>query len=413
MKLPKEETNHKDLNWLRDQDIKTKMEILGYYSKTMTILTNEILGSVVTQLAGEKYSRDKPHNGRYSRWGYNPGSIHSDIGKIPIMVPRLYDNQEDKNKTLETYQKLHSKEHVENDILPAILGGLSMGKYREVVDKFAEGFGLSQSSVSEKFKEEAARKLEYFESRRLDKYNFVSLFIDGKNIGGEQIIIVLGVTLDGRKIPVSFIQSYSENSRAIGQMLEKLKERGLEYSKGLLCVVDGSKGIIKALKDKFGHKAVIQRCQYHKRDNILSYLNQADQDKFKRKISIAYSMEKYEEAKARLYEIMEELEEKNLAAVNSIKEGLEETLTLHKLGVNVTFDRTFSTTNPIENVNSQIQNYTQKVKHWQNSKMRYRWIASALLECENNMRRVNNYRKLDILQERVEKLVKERESNNT
>lgn len=413
MKLPKEEAKHKDLNWLRDQDIKTKMRILGYYSNTISILANEILGNDVTQLAGEKYSRDKPHNGRYSRWGFNPGSIHTDIGKIPIMVPRVYDNQKEKHKSLETYKKLHSKEHIEKDILPAILGGLSMGKYQEVVDKFSEGFGLSQSSVSERFKEEAAQKLEYFESRRLDKYNFVSLFIDGKNIGGEQIIIVLGVTLDGRKIPVSFIQSYSENSKAIGQMLEQLKERGLDYTKGLLCVVDGSKGIIKALKDKFGCKAVIQRCQYHKRDNVLSYLNKSDQDRFKRKISIAYSMEKYDEAKTKLYEIMDELEEKNLSAVNSIKEGLEETLTLHKLGVNVAFDRTFSTTNPIENVNSQIQNYTRKVKYWQNSKMRYRWIASALLECENNMRRVNNYKKLDLLQERVEELVKERESKNT
>jgi transposase-like protein len=195
-------------------------------------------------------------------------------------------------------------------------------------------------------------------------------------------------------------------------MLEKLKERGLDYSRGLLCVIDGAKGIRKALKDTFGHKAVIQRCQYHKRDNILSYLNQADQDDYKRKISTAYSMSDYEDAKIQLLEIAEELEEKNMAAVNSIKEGLEETLTLHKLGVNVKFDRTFSTTNPIENVNSQVQNYTQKVKHWQNSKMRYRWLASALLECESKMRRVNNYRELNLIQESVEKLVNKRESKN-
>ena len=412
MKLPKDKTNHKDLKWLSEQDIKIKMETFFYYSEVITLLANEIMKDEVLQHAGEKYSRDKPHNGRYSRWGFNPGSIPTEKGKIPIMVPRIYDSQEEKHKTLESYQHLRNKNQIEESILSAILGGLSMGKYEEVVDKFTEGFGLSQSSVSEKFKEESAQKLEYFENRRLDKYNFVSLFIDGKNFGGEQMIIVLGVTLDGRKIPISFIQSYSENSRAIGQMLEKLKDRGLAYSRGLLCVIDGAKGIKKALKDTFGHKAVIQRCQYHKRDNILSYLNQADQEIYKRKISIAYSMEDYDDAKLKLLEIMDELEEKNISAVNSIKEGLEETLTLHRLGINIKFDRTFSTTNPIENVNSQVQNYTQKVKHWQNSKMRYRWLASALLECEDKMRRVNNYKELHLIQEKVEELVKKRESKN-
>ena len=412
MKLSKDKTKHKDLKWLSEQDIKTKMETFLYYSEIIKLLANEIMKDEVIQYAGERYSRDKPNDGRYSRWGFNPGSILSEKGKIEVMVPRIYDNQEGNNKPLDSYQKLHNQNQIEQSILSAILGGLSMGKYKEVVDKFTEGFGFSQSSVSERFKEESAKQLEYFENRRLDKYNFISLFIDGKNFGGEQMIIVLGVTLDGRKIPISFIQSYSENSKAIGQMLEKLKERGLDYSRGLLCVIDGAKGIRKALKDTFGHKAVIQRCQYHKRDNILSYLNQADQDDYKRKISTAYSMSDYEDAKIKLLEIAEELEEKNMAAVNSIKEGLEETLTLHKLGVNVKFDRTFSTTNPIENVNSQVQNYTQKVKHWQNSKMRYRWLASALLECESKMRRVNNYRELNLIQESVEKLVNKRESKN-
>jgi len=411
MKLPKDKSKHKDLDWFSQQNFETQMEILNYYTETIRLLANEIMENEVREYAGERYSHDKPHDGRYDRWGTNPGSIQTDKGKIPIYVPRIYDKEKKENKSLESYQKMHNKNHMGNSILPAILGGLSMGRYEEVVQQFAEGFGLSQSSVSDKFIEESADKLEHFEQRRLEKYNFVSIFIDGKNLAGEQIIIVLGVTQEGRKIPLSFIQSYSENSKAIGQMLEKLKERGFDYSSGLLCVIDGAKGIRKAIKDKFGDKALIQRCRYHKRDNILSYLNESDQDYYKKKIDIAYSQEKYSEAKSKLLEIKSELKEKNISAANSLEEGLEETLTLHRLELNLIFDRTFSTTNPIENINRLIKDYTRNVSYWKNSQMRYRWIASALLECERNMRRVNNYRKLDQLQKKVSNMVQKKEEN--
>jgi len=137
-------------------------------------------------------------------------------------------------------------------------------------------------------------------------------------------------------------------------MLDKIKEQGFDYYSGLLCVIDGSKGISKAVKDK----TLIQKCRYHKRDNILSYLNESDQEYYKKEINIAYSQEIYSEAKSKLLEISE-LKETNMSAANSIEERLEETLTLHRLELNLMFDRTFSTTNPIKNINRLIKDYTR------------------------------------------------------
>jgi len=173
------------------------------------------------------------------------------------------------------------------------------------------------------------------------------------------MVIVLGVTSDGDKIPIGFIQTHTENHESISALFSQLIDRGLNYKHGLLFIIDGAKGLLKAIEKVFGEYAVIQRCQWHKRENIVSYLN-----------------------------------------------DMEQSLTLHRLGLHDQFSTSFSTINCIENLNSQLSKYIGKVKYWKNSSQRYRWVAFALLEIEQRMRKVNNYKNLKIMQQKINQVIK-------
>lgn len=401
MKVKTSQINRKKISWLLEQDLNVKIEALQHHLDISRMLVNDILEDEVNKYAGSWYSHDKPQNGKFSRWGTNPGSIKLGDRRIRLAVPRLYDNESGRSKPLETYNKLREIESIDDRILKAVLLGLSTRDYEQVIGNLLDGFGLSSSSVSKEFIEQSAEKLEVFEKRDLGEYDFVSLFIDGKYLAKEQIIIVLGVTIKGDKIPIGFIQSNSENSNVIKDLLSNLIERGLRYEEGLLCVIDGSKGIYKAVKETFGNFALIHRCHWHKRENVLKYLNENKQDHYRRRINKAYRTDDYDEARKLIKEIIADLKTDNLSASRSMAEGLEETLTLHRLELIEDFRRSFATTNCIESLNSQIGKYLRKVKHWKTSSQKYRWVASALFEIENNMRKVNNYKKLSEMRTKI------------
>ena len=401
MKVKRTSINRKKISWLLEQDLDVKITALQHHLDISRMLVNDILEDEVKSYTGSWYSHNKPHDGRYSRWGTNPGSIKLGERRIKLEVPRLYDNESDCNKPLESYGKLREMDSLDDRILKAVLLGLSTRDYEQVIGNLLDGFGLSSSSVSSEFIEQSSSKLEDFENRDLSDYDFVSLFIDGKYLAKEQIIIVLGVTIKGDKIPIGFVQSHSENSNVIKDLLNKLIDRGLRYEEGLLCVIDGSKGISKAIKEIFGNYAVIHRCHWHKRENVLKYLSENKQDHYRRRINQAYRTDDYDEARKLIKEIITDLKTDNLSASRSMEEGLEETLTLHRLDLIEDFRRSFATTNCIENLNSQIEKYLRKVKCWKTSSQRYRWVASALLDIEHRMRKVDNYTKLSMMRTKI------------
>jgi putative transposase len=194
----------------------------------------------------------------------------------------------------------------------------------------------------------------------------------------------------------------------IRDMLSNLKERGLSWEEGLLCVIDGGKGIRKAFEESIGDTAVIQRCQWHKQENIFKYIPEKDQQAVKRKYQQSINKESLKEARESLKDLKQDQEKINLSAARSLEERLEDILTLHRFGLNEDFSRSFATTNCIENLNSQIGKYLNKVKTRKNSKERYRWIAAALLEIEIKMRKVNNFRKLDVMQKTTKEEIQKR-----
>ena len=320
---------------------------------------------------------------------------------MPVEIPRIREASSGKCIPLPGIEKFKQIEEPNEEVLKKVLHGISTRDYKKVTEHLAESFGLSSSQVSREFKEQSEEAFKHFCERTYEDHNFVALLIDGKYLASEQMVVALGITDKGIKIPVGFIQTSSENSRAISQLLKQIINKKFTFTHGLLVIIDGSKGLHKAVTDVFGKKVVIQRCQWHKRENVLSYLSDRDKSNFKTKIQNAYREPDYQKAKSILMSIHKELLKINQNAANSLLEGIEETLTLHKLKVAQIFSRSLGTTNCIESLNSQMAKYVRNVKRWSNSNQRQRWVASALLELENNLNKIHNFKHLNKLQEAI------------
>jgi transposase-like protein len=391
-----------------ESPLEIKMALIEHHMELARMLVREILDEEVCQLAGERYSRNKPYAGRYSRWGSNPGSVRIAGERVPVEVPRVRDNRHQQSQSLESYQALHNGAQFSEQLYDNVLLGLATGDYDRVASEFVDGFGLSQSSVSRAFQERSRKALEEFERRSLKEHDFVGLWIDGKSQAKEQIVIALGLTMQGEKVPLGFIQATTENSEAVKGLLRDIVGRGFSFEAGLLCVIDGAKALKKAVADIFGDCAIIQRCQWHKRENVVSYLNESDKENYRRRLQRAYQLSDHGKAKQALLEIHQELKRLNLSAANSLMEGLDETLTLQQLGLFDLLGKSLKTTNCIENLNSQLNKYTGRVKHWKTSDQRHRWVAAGLLEIEKKMRRIDNYKHLPLLRSALQQEIDKR-----
>lgn len=396
----------KNLEWLKTQPVEYQLSLFQDYAEIMRIIANNLMQEEMTKRCGERYSREKPNGGRYSRWGYNPGSIKVGSEKIPIEVPRYSDKETKQKENVEIYDKIKEQDRPTEQMIKSILLGLSQRDYGKINKTITESFGISQSSISRKFIEESSKELEMYENRDLSRYDFIALMIDGKYLAKEQIVIAMGITMSGDKLLLGFIESTTENSTAVKGLLKNLLDRNFRFEEGLLCVLDGSKGLIKAVKEVFGKYCLIQRCQWHKRENVVSYLNEKDEVTFRARLQSAYNQPTYEEAKTKLMEIINDLERINRTAANSLREGLEETLTLHRLGLTVELGKSLNTTNSIENVNSKLASYLRKIKYWKTPDMLARWVAMGLIESELRMRKINNYQKLYLLRDTLKKELK-------
>lgn len=383
----------KNFDWLLNQPREYQISLFGEYAEMLKILANELMEEELESKCGKKYDRGQP----YSRWSSNPGSIKLGEEKIPIEVPRYYDKENNTTQNVGTYKEIREHQTPTETLIRSILLGLSQNDYGKVTKTIGDSFGLSQSTISRKFIEESSAELEKYEKRDLGKYDFVGLLLDGKYLAKEQVVIAMGITMTGDKLLLGFIQTASENTKAVKGLLKNLLERNFSFEEGLLCILDGSKGLSKAVKETFGEYCMIQRCQWHKRENVVSYLNQKDVPLFRSRLQSAYKEPTYQAAKDRLIEIKNDLLKINRDAAKSLEEGLEETLTLHKLELAVEFGRSLSTTNCIENLNSKLGNYLRKIKYWKTPDMLARWVAMGMIEIEPRMRKISNYKKLPLL----------------
>lgn len=383
-----------NLEWFQSQKSVTKLCLLSHTIEIMKLVLNSFMESGAEAYCGKRYKHVKKGSRRYGRWGFNPGSVKIGDEKVPIEVPRIMDHEKKANIEFSPYKEIRDIPVPDEQFMSRLILGISQNDYERASRQCAESFGLSQSSVSRRFVEISSEALEKFSNRDISGEDIVSIIIDGKHLYREQIILCVGINIRGEKIILDFIQSATENNRSIKEMLKRLIARGLKYAEGILFVSDGSKGIIKAVKEVFGNKELHQRCQWHKRENIVSHLKEEDQDEYRGRIQQAYNENDYDTARKKLLEIGEELKKINKSAYGSLMEGLEETLTLHKLGLSKKLRFNLGTTNIIESINSMVSRYLKRVTRWHNSDQLFRWTAVALLEIETRIRKIRNYKSL-------------------
>jgi transposase-like protein len=363
----------------------------------------EELQKEVRRLVGKRHERHTDND----RWGSQPGSVYLRDQKIPIMVPRVRNTRLNKEVPLGFYQRLQQPYQGDRQTILKLLNGISTHKYRESAELVPEVFGISPSNLSKRFKIKTAQALQKLQTRSLAGHDIICIFIDAKRYAKDGLIVVLGITMDGKKIILGIEQSYSENSRVLRQFLDRLLERGLNFESGILFIVDGSKGLIKGVEECFSEYGFIQRCQWHKRENIIAYLDPKQQALCRRKLQEAYRETTYKKAKEQLEKLYQELLTVNQLAANSLLEGLEETLTLHRLGVSPELGKSLNTTNCLESVMAQLGQFTDKVDRWHNSDQILRWTAAGLLEIEPRLRKIKGYRYLKVLRLKMQQIIQQ------
>lgn len=358
----------------------------------------EALQAEVAALAGARYAHGDGPPG-VVRWGTQAGSIYLADQKLPITVPRVRDQHAGQELSLATYQQLQAPRARDVGLFRRVLGGLSCREYEAAAEAVPEAFGLARATVSRRFIRASARELRRLQERPLGDAEWLVLVLDGKTFAGDQLVIALGVTTTGEKRILGLVQTATENKRACASFLRELGERGFPLEGPLLVVLDGAKGLRAAVREVYGDAVPVQRCQWHKRENVVSYLRKSEQPTWRRKLQAAYAHPAYADARRALRRLVGELRVVNESAARSLEEGLEETLTLHRLGVFPELGVSFKTTNLVESVMARVEDRTAKVDRWRTSDQKLRWCAAALGVMERQFRRVKGFRHLPLLRQ--------------
>ena len=357
-----------------------------------------ILENEVTRRVGPPH-RPNPSAGCV-RWGKQPGYVVFSGRKVAVERPRVR-TRKGQEVELESYRQLQQDGKLQRAVREGVVAGLSTRNYRRAVESVLEGYGIEKSSVSRQFVAASGNELRALCERRLEDLHLVVLMIDGIHFGGQVLVVALGIAEGGEKHVLGVWQGATENTTVVQGLLEDLVDRGLDVQRRYLVVMDGSKALRAAVERVFGERVEVQRCQIHKRRNVREYLPENCQRDYDRRMRNAYAMNNYTEAKAALEKIFRQLERINPTAARSLVEGLDETLTVHRLGIGGVLRRKLATTNPIESCLSTVQRVARNVKRWREGNQPLRWTATGLLEAEKKFRRIKGYQELLLLKERL------------
>lgn len=357
-------------------------------------LMNLVMEEEVRHLAGERHERHPDR--RAHRWGKEDGYCVVDGQKVPIRRTRLR-NQEKREQRLGSYELFQRSAPLEHGVWDKMMRGLSTRNYGAVVKEFREAYGVEKSAVSDNFIAASREKLQELMERPLGELRLCAVLIDGTPFRDRQMIVALGISTDGRKIGLGLREGASENASVVSELLSDLAARGLDFSVPRLYVLDGGKALAAALRRHAGEAALIQRCQVHKRRNVIDHLPEEHKPAVKKKLQNAYAMTEHADAKRALERLHRELMELNPSAARSLEEGMEETLTVHRLRVPSQLRRTLASTNVIESAFSIVETVCRNVKRWRAGDHIERWVGSGLLVAERQFRKVQGYREIPSL----------------
>src|SRR5690348_4404017 len=355
----------------------------------------------VRERVGER-SQPQPER-TANRWGKERGFCVVMGQKVPIDRPRVRTT-DDQEVRLGSYEMFHRGEPLTETVWEKLMLGLSTRKYGRAVREFAEAYGLEKSAISEHFIESSRAKLQEMMERRLDKVKLCALLIDATPFAGQQMVVALGISQDGKKTILGIRQGATENATVVGELLGDLVNRGLDFREPRLYVLDGGKALHTAVKKYAGESASIQRCQVHKRRNVLDHLTDEQKPSVAKKLNAAYGLEDHAAAKLALSQLHRELMDLNPSAARSLEEGMEETLTVHRLHMPLQLRKTLASTNVIESAFSIVERVCCNVKRWHGGDQRERWVGSGLLVAEKQFRRIQGYKQIPALLRELETL---------
>jgi transposase-like protein len=365
----------------------------------------ELMEEEVTEVVGAKGSHDPDRVA--VRHGHEAGEVTLGGRRVAVERPRVRSADGRSELPLTIYRHFADRDPLTRVVLERMLAGVSTRRYRRTQEPIGEEVerrarSTSKSSVSRAFVERTREALDQLMARRLDDVRLGVLMLDGIELKGRTNIVALGITTGGVKIPIALWEGSTENGVVATALLSDLVERGLNPGQGILFVIDGSKALRKAIRDVFGD-APVQRCIRHKERNVLAHLPERDRPAVKRRLRQAWALDDHEQALDRLKLLAAELKRSHPGAAASLREGIDETLTLPRLGVTGSLKRTLASTNPCESMIECVRRTSRNVKRWRSGEMGLRWTAAGMLEAERQFRRVIGYRGLAGLAVAVER----------
>lgn len=373
----------------------TKQGLLEWVHDFGLRALDELMRDDAARIAGEKgkHRTDRTHH----YWGTTKSELTFGGRRISVEKPRVR-SKDGREAALPALEAFRDRDPLSERVVNQLLLGVSTRGYEASLEPRPSGVAArssSKSSASRSFVAKTRQRLRASMDRRLDELDLIVLLVDGIEVARQTVVVALGITSDGTKVPLGLTQGSTENGALCTSLLQGLLSRGLKVEDKLLCIIDGGKGIRKALNDVFGDRAVIQRCQVHKQRNLREHLPEERHAYVLSTMRDAYRAASADTARKKLRGLVSWLETNGHEdAAASLREGLEETLTVVKLDLPITLRRSLATTNNIENLVGSIRRVSRNVKRWRGADMIRRWASVGLFQAEKRFRRIKGYREM-------------------
>ncbi len=361
-------------------------------------------------LCGRRWKRDPER--RAGRAGTTRSEVTLGGRRISIPRPRVR-SKEGEEMALPSFAFAASRDPLDRHTLNAVACGISNRKNARSLDPLPGAMqerSTSKSSVSRRYVAMTTKQMTSWLTTPLGDRHFPIVMIDGIHMGDHLVLIALGIDSEGKKQVLGLREGDTENGQVARSLLRDLVDRGLEQERARVFVIDGAKALTSAIEKIFGPLSEIQRCQIHKRRNILGHLPDRLHENVKAVLKEAWGLGDAKVAKRRLERLSSSLKADHPGAAASVLEGLDETLTLQRLGVSGTLYKKLRSTNAIENLNSGIVTYSRNVKRWQGGSMVVRWVSAAIIEAEKKFRRVQGWRDIKKLMQALDDIEKKQEA---
>jgi putative transposase len=376
---------------LVDLLVDTRAELMELAINSGLQVLHTMLEEDRTAICGRRYQHQADRTA--SRAGTVPSEVVLGGRKVAIRRPRV--RSDGAEVLLPTFQLMASEDPLNRRIVEQMLVGVATRQYARSLEPLPATMptrGTSKSTVSRRFVAKTRAQLEAWQSQPLDGLDLIGLVLDGVHVGEHCLIVALGIATDGQKHALGLWDGSTENATLCQSLLANLQSRGLRTDRSLLVILDGSKALRKAVRDVFGDVALVQRCQVHKMRNILDHLPERQRTWAKAILQRAYRSTDVATARRLLLDLARRLETNHPSAAESLREGLDETLTVLGLNLSDTLRRSLTTTNAAESLISRTRHIKRNVKRWRGGQMVVRWVAAGVLEAVKGFRRLKGHK---------------------